>query len=104
MQISYADTPLKKIKTAKIIYDMLQTSRVISYLDNLELSFPEVSYHIPQSSIRPLDPPSSPTFKRSSSPGPGSIQAAPPLEPLPVQDGKDQAMIVDKSLISFVAA
>jgi hypothetical protein len=51
-----------------------------------------------------LEPPASPSFKRSPALGSTVVIAAPnKATPLPTQDGKDQAMIVDKSLISFVS-
>src|SRR5450631_775527 len=99
----FGEAAFKKIKTAKIIYEMRHTTLVKNFLDKLEISFPDGSNTIYPSDFRPLEPPSSPTFKRFLSPGPMVMPSPSVLQPLPVQDGKEQAMIVDKSLISFVS-
>jgi hypothetical protein len=99
----FGEAAFKKIKTAKIIYEMRQTTLVKNFLDKLEISFPDGSNTIYPPDFRPLEPPSSPTFKGSLSPGPMVMPSPSVLQPLPVQYGKEQAMIVDKSLISFVS-
>jgi hypothetical protein len=103
MQSLIAGTAYKKIRTAKIIYEMRQTILVKNYLDKLEISFPDGVNTILPPDFRPLEPPSSPSFKRSPALATMMASAPPLLQPLPVRDGKDQSMIVDKSLISFVS-
>jgi hypothetical protein len=104
MQHAISETPYKKIKTAKIIYEMLQTTLIKNYLDDLDISFPDGMTPLLHSDFKPLQPPASPSFKRSPALGSTVVTATPAQAvPLPVQDGKDQAMIVDKSLISFVS-
>ncbi len=104
MQHAIAGTAYKKIRTAKIIYEMRQTTLVKNYLDDLDISFPDGMTPLLHPDYRPLEPPASPSFKRSPALGSTVVTAAPgQVLPLPVKDGKDQAMIVDKSLISFVS-
>jgi len=82
---------------------MRQTTLVKNYLDKLEISFPDGVNTLLPSDYRPLDPPASPAFKRSPSSAPVAMPAPTLLQQLPVVDGKDQSMIVDNSLISFVS-
>ena len=83
---------------------MLQTTLIKNYLDDLDISFPDGMTPLLHSDFKPLQPPASPSFKRSPALGSTVVTATPgQAAPLPVQDGKDQAMIVDKSLISFVS-
>jgi hypothetical protein len=104
MQQAITGTAYKKIRTAKIIYEMRQTTLIKNYLDNLDISFPDGMTPLLHPDFKPLEPPASPSFKRSPALGSMVVTAAPgQAPPLPVQDGKDQAMIVDKSLISFVS-
>jgi hypothetical protein len=104
MQRAITGTAYKKIRTAKIIYEMRQTTLIKNYLDNLEISFPDGMTPLLHPDFRPLEPPASPSFKRSPTMSSMVVTAAPgQAVPLPVQDGKDQAMVVDKSLISFVS-
>jgi hypothetical protein len=103
MQTSITGTAYKKIRTAKIIYEMRQTTLVKNYLDKLEISFPDGVNTLLPSDYRPLEPPASPAFKSSSSSAPVAMPSPVLLQPLPVVDGKDQSMIVDNSLISFVS-
>lgn len=104
MQQAIAARPYKKITTAKIIHEMLQTTLIKNYLDDLDISFPDGMTPILHPDFKPLEPPSSPAFRSSPALGSTVVTAAPgQTAPLPVQDGKDQAMIVDKSLISFVS-
>jgi hypothetical protein len=104
MQQAIARTAYKKIGTAKIIYEMLQTTLIKNYLDDLDISFPDGTTPLLHTEFKPLEPPASPSFKRSPALGSTVVTAAPgQAPPLPVQDGKDQTMIVDKSLISFVS-
>src|SRR5947209_6825811 len=103
MQRAISGTAYKKIRTAKIIFEMRQTTLVKNYLDNLEIRFPDGLIPVLHPNFKPLEPPASRSFKRSSAMGSMVVTAAPGTTmPLPVQDGKDQAMIVDKNLISFV--
>src|SRR4051812_11252475 len=90
----------KKIRTAKIIYEMRQTTLIKNYLDNLAITFPDGMTPVLHPDFRPLEPPSSPSFKRSPAMS-SVVVTAPPGQaaPLPLEEGKDQAMIVDKSLI-----
>jgi hypothetical protein len=104
MQHAITGTAYKKVRAAKIIYEMLQTTLIKNYLDDLTISFPDGMTPVLHPDFKPLEPPASPSFKRSPALGSTVVTAAPgQAQPLPVQDGKDQAMIVDKSLISFVA-
>ncbi len=83
---------------------MLQTTLIKNYLDDLDISFPDGMTPLLHPDFKPLEPPASPSFKRSPALGSMVVTPAPgQTTPLPVQDGKDQAMIVDKSLISFVS-
>lgn len=84
---------------------MLQTTLIKNYLDDLDISFPDGLTPVLHPDFKPLEPPASPSFKRSPALGSTVVTAAPgQTAPLPVLDGKDQAMIVDdKSLISFVS-
>ena len=99
MQHAILRTPYKKIKTAKIIYEMLQTTLIKNYLDDLDISFPDGLMPLLHPDFKPLEPPASPSFKRSPALGSTVVTPAPgQTQPLPVQDGKDQAMIVDKKI------
>ncbi|HET7003374.1 MAG TPA: hypothetical protein VFI33_18755 [Puia sp.] len=104
MQHAITGTAYKKVRTAKIIYEMLQTTLIKNYLDDLDISFPDGMTPLLHPDFKPLEPPASPSFKRSPALGSTVVTPAPgQTQPLPVEDGKDQAMIVDKSLISFVS-
>lgn len=104
MQQAIAARPYKKIKTAKIIYEMLQTTLIKNYLDDLDITFPDGLTPVLHPDFKPLEPPASPAFRRSPALSSTVVTAAPgQTAPLPVKDGKDQAMLVDKSLISFVS-
>jgi hypothetical protein len=81
---------------------MLQTTLIKNYLDDLDISFPDGMTPLLHSDFKPLEPPASPSFKRSPALGSTVVTAAPGRRPLPVQDGKTE-LIVDKSLISFVS-
>src|ERR1700750_560364 len=96
MQHAITGTAYKKVRTAKIIYEMLQTTLIKNYLDDLDISFPDGMTPLLHPDFKPLEPPASPSFKRSPALGSTVVTAAPrQAQPLPVQDGKDQAMIVD---------
>jgi hypothetical protein len=84
---------------------MSQKNLLREYLYNLKIAFPEAAYSEPQ-----------PLSKRMGAPAPSVLQSAPAgsiadpyflppgagLPPLLLHDKKEQAMLVDKSLISFV--
>src|SRR6478752_1905730 len=93
MQHAITGTAYKKVRTAKIIYEMLQTTLIKNYLDDLHITFPDGMMPLLHPDFRPLEPPASPSFKRSPAMGSTVVTAAPDqAQPLPVQDGKDQAM------------
>jgi hypothetical protein len=100
MQISYADRPLKKIKTTKLLTTCFK--HPVSYPILIVLSSLFGSFLYPATIIQAIGSSFFPILQKISFSGPVLISAA-LIEPLPVQDGKDQAMIVDKSLISFVS-
>jgi hypothetical protein len=104
MQRVISGTAYKKVRTAKIIYEMRQITLVKNYLDNLEIQFPDGLTPVLHPDFKPLEPPASPSFKRSAAMSSIVVTAAPGQTlPLPVQNWKDQSMLVDKSLISFVS-
>ena len=85
---------------------MNQKTLVKDYLYNLKISFPDAAYSQPRHMSKQLASPAAPSFGSASSAAIADPYYMPPnagIPPLLLHDDKEQAMIVDKSLISFVS-
>ena len=75
---------------------MILTHNPKTYLNNLNLSFPAASYSGRRISFRRTEAPVPPLFR-------GIFPGAPLPQSSLLKEGKEQTLIVDKSLISFVS-